>query len=242
MAGHSKWANIKHKKALQDKKKGKLFTKFLKEVTVAAQINPDPNVNSRLKTAIYKAKRVSVPKENIEKALKKGQSKEGGLQEITYEAYGPEGVALYIECATDNLVRTVANIRSYLTKCGGSLAKDGSLTFLFNTRALFQIKDTFNESQELELMDLGLEECSVEDNLTYLSTVVENFGLMRDYLEKNNFIIEDAFIEKNPIQEKKISPESFLKFKKLIDLLEEDEDVQEVYHNALDLNEIVDQA
>jgi YebC/PmpR family DNA-binding regulatory protein len=237
MAGHSKWANIKHKKALQDKKKGKLFTKFLKEVTVAAQINPDPSINSRLKTAIYKAKRMSVPKENIEKALKKGLSKEGALQEIIYEAYGPEGVALYIECATDNLVRTVANIRSYLTKCGGMLAKDGSLKFLFQTQSLFQIKDTFNELQELELMDLGMEESSFEEGYTYISAPVESFGIIRDYLEKYNFVIEDAFLEKDPIQKKTLSSEAFLKFTKLQDLLEEDEDVQEVYHNALDSNE-----
>ncbi len=233
MAGHSKWANIKHKKALQDKKKGKLFTKILKEISVAAQINPDPEANPRLRAAIHLAKKNSLPKDNIEKALKKDQDK-SQLQEVVYEAYGPNGIGLIIQCATDNLTRTVANIRSYLNKYEGSLAKDGALNFVFETKALFILYEKeISQDLELKMMEKGLEEIENQEDHLYCTVDRDYFGEFHELVEKEDLQLEEASLEKIPLLKKEITPEMNIKFEKLLQALEDDHDVQEVYHNAV---------
>ena len=148
MAGHSKWANIQHRKGRQDKKRGKLFSKLIREVTVAAKLGNDPSANPRLRAAIDKAKSKSMPKENIDRAVSRGSGEEEGFnfEEVTYEGYGPGGAAIFIECMTDNRNRTVAEVRHALSKFGGNLGSDGSVSYLFEKVGLMTIPEVNNLS------------------------------------------------------------------------------------------------
>jgi len=174
MAGHSKWANIKHRKGAQDKKRGKLFTRCIKDIYVAVKEGGDDiNSNPRLKTAIQNAKGVNMPKDTIERAIKKASSKDSeSYIETTYEGYGPNGIAFFIECTTDNINRTVANIRSIFNKFNGELGKNGSLEFLFNRLGVFELDKDENlndEELEMSLIDGGLEEFEVAEKSYFFS-------------------------------------------------------------------------
>ena len=182
MAGHSKWANIKHRKGAQDKKRGKLFTRCIKEIHVAVKESGDDiNSNPRLKTAIQNAKGANMPKDTIERAIKKASSSDSeSYIEVNYEGYGPYGVAFFIECTTDNINRTVANIRAIFNKYNGELGKNGSLEFLFNRIGVFEIdKNIGNISKdelEMDLIDSGLEELHNFQDSYIITTNFEDFG------------------------------------------------------------------
>lgn len=240
MAGHSKWANIKHQKAAQDKKRGKVFTKILKEVSVAARMGGgDPESNPRLRLAVQQAKKQNVPKDNIEKAIKKATGAGAtDISEITYEGYGPSGVALYVEAATDNGQRTVANVRSYFSKSGGSLGKDGCLQFIFEQKAVFQVALGERDEDELtlELIDQGAEDVDVNDGMAHITGPREAFGDLQKFFEAQSIEPESGALERIPLTTKDVDLETFKKVMKLIQTLEDDEDVQKVYHN-LEFNE-----
>ena len=237
MAGHSKWANIKHRKGAQDKKRGKLFTRCIKDIYVAVKEGgEDLSSNSRLKTAIQNAKGVNMPKETIQRAIKKASSNDSqSYIETTYEGYGPGGIAFFIECTTDNINRTVANIRSIFNKYNGELGKNGSLEFLFNRIGIFELEKNIpefsQEELEMELIDGGLEEFETIEDSYLISTSFENFGLMQKKLEKLKLIPKNAKIERIPVETKKVNKENTHTILNMIEKFEEDEDVQEVFHS-----------
>ena len=237
MAGHSKWANIRHRKGAQDAKRGKIFTKLVKEITVAVKIGggPDPEFNARLRTAITNAKGQSLPKDTIERAIKKA-SGDGGenYTESTFEGYGPDGVAVFVECATDNNTRTVANIRMHFKKNGGSLGKDGSLQFLFDHKGVFVLDNEGFDPDELQLdlMDAGAEDFEITEEQFIIYTEMTDFGGVQKRLQELNIEPKEANLQRIPNLAKELSADNLSTFMKLIDTLEDDDDVQKVYHNA----------
>jgi YebC/PmpR family DNA-binding regulatory protein len=236
MAGHSKWANIKRRKGAQDAKRGKLFTKLIKEITVAAREGGgDPDANPRLRLAIQNAKGANVPKDNIERAIKKGEGAEGeSYQEVSYEGYGTNGVAVFVECMTDNLNRTVASVRSAYSKYGAGLGTNGSLEFIFDRKGVFTFAmpaDTGEEDLTLELIDAGAEEVEIEDGYVNVTTAMEDFGSLQHKLDELGVEAETADLQRIPNTTVELDDDAFLKTYKLIEVLEDDDDVQKVYHN-----------
>lgn len=237
MAGHSKWANIKHRKGAQDKKRSKIFTRLLKEVTVATKEGgPDPDMNPRLRLAVQKAKGANVPKDTIERAINKGSGADGtSYEEVNYEGYAPGGVAVFLECATDNLNRTVANVRAYFSKAGGSMANSGSVGFLFERKGIF----TFSSEQtqleaddlELELIDGGAEEIDFEDQLYVVTCQLEDYGSLSEKLEALGIEPESAEPSRIPTTTVALGVEAAQTVLKLIDKFEDDDDIQAVFHN-----------
>ena len=237
MAGHSKWANIKHRKGAQDKKRGKLFTRCIKDIYVAVKEGGDDvSSNPKLKTAIQNAKGVNMPKDTIERAIKKASAKDSeSYVETTYEGYGPGGVAFFIECTTDNINRTVANIRAIFNKFNGELGKNGSLEFLFNRVGIFEldknIENISEEELEMSLIEGGLEEFEIMSNTYLLSTNFENFGLMQKKLEELKIVPRNARLERLAIETKKANKDQANTILNMIEKFEEDDDVQEVFHS-----------
>lgn len=237
MAGHSKWANIKHRKGAQDAKKGKIYSKLVKEITVAVKTGgPDPDSNPRLRLAIQNARGQNMPKDNVERAIKKASGEDGGnFVEITYEGYGPEGVAIFVECTTDNNVRTVGNVRSYFNKYGGNLGKEGCLEFIFQRKGIFLLeKNEVNLDEEeftLEIIDAGAEDVEFDEELITITTSLEDFGPLQKKLQDLGIPAKEAGLQRLPTTTKELSKDSFATFMKLIDALEDDDDVQKVYHN-----------
>lgn len=237
MAGHSKWKNIQHRKGRQDAKRGKLFTKALKEITVAVkESGPEPDNNPRLRTAIANAKGVSVPKDTIERAISKASGADAAdYLEVTFEGYAPEGVAVFVECATDNNTRTVANIRSYFNKHNGSLGKDGSLKFMFDRKAVFTIaaealgmdEDEFT----LEMMDANAEDIESEEGEVVVTAALEDFGAIQKKLEELKVEAKESGLQRIPTVTKAVNVDKIGSIMKLIDKIEDDDDVQKVYHN-----------
>ncbi|WKN31298.1 YebC/PmpR family DNA-binding transcriptional regulator [Porifericola rhodea] len=239
MAGHSKWANIKRRKGAQDAKRAKVFTKLIKEITVAAkEAGPDPDGNPRLRLAIQNAKGANMPKDTIERAISKGSGADAEEYfDITYEGYAPHGVAVFVECTTDNLNRTVASVRSIFTKNGGSLGKNGSVEFLFDRKGIFSFRRpehiTDEDSFMLELIDGGVEEVEFDNENGYvqISTAMEDFGSLQNKLEEMDIETESAELQRIPTTTVSLDNEAFLSVIKLIELLEDDDDVAKVYHN-----------
>ena len=237
MAGHSKWANIKHRKGAQDKKRAKQFTRAIKEITVAVKEGggPDPETNPSLRNAIANAKGVNMPKDTIQRAIDKASGADAdNYENVTFEGYGPNGIAIFVECTTDNTNRTVASVRSIFTKAGGSLGTNGSLEFLFDRKGVFlidkeQLKiDT--EKLELELIEAGA--TSIEDNedLLVVYTDFNDFGSMNEALEKLNIEPKNAELQRIPLNTIELELDQAKKIIDLIDKFEEDDDVQNVYH------------
>lgn len=246
MAGHSKWANIKHRKAAQDKRREKKFTKILKDIQIAAKNGlPDPAANPPLRLAIQNAKGVNIPKDTIDRAIAKavGAGAET-LQYVTYEAYGPFGVGLFIEATTDNINRTVANIRAILSKANGSLTTNGSLSFIFEQQGyfVFGINDSklTGDEFELEMIDGGAIEIETVDDNYEIYTQLSDFGTMQKKLEQLEIIPSNAELVRIPKVLKKIAPNDGLKIIKLVDKLEEDDDITSVSHN-LEITEELEQ-
>ncbi len=236
MAGHSKWANIKRRKGAQDAKRGQIFTKIIKEITVAARMGGgDLESNARLRAAIQAAKAENMPKDNIERAIKKATGADAAdYVEQTFEGYGPGGVAVYVEVATDNNNRTVSNVRSYFTRSGGSLGKDGCLQFIFERKGVFTFPKGKLDEEELtlELIDAGVEDVETEEGMINVTCDIENFGRLQKKLYEMGIEPESSGLERLPLTTQKVTDLSILKsLMKLIDNLEEDDDVQKVYHN-----------
>ncbi|HOK21465.1 MAG TPA: YebC/PmpR family DNA-binding transcriptional regulator [Bacteroidales bacterium] len=246
MSGHNKWSTIKRKKEANDAKRSKMFTKIIKDITIAVREGgPDPDSNPRLRLAIANARGVNMPKDNIQRAINKANEKDSAnYVEIVYEGYATHGVAIIVECATDNQQRTVANIRSYFNKHGGSLSTSGSLNFIFDQKGVFRInKEKISNFDEfmLEAIDAGAEDVVEEDDMVIIFTPRENFGTMQKTLEKLNIEADSSKLERIPNTFVKLEKEQALKILKLIDLLEDDDDVQEVYHNMELPDEILDE-
>jgi YebC/PmpR family DNA-binding regulatory protein len=236
MAGHSKWKNIRIRKGKQDALRGNTFTKLAREITVAAKAGGgDPGMNPRLRVAVEKAKAASLPKDNIERAIKKGTGElEGGnYEEIVYEGYAPHGVAILVETSTDNINRTVANVRSYFTKFNGSLGTSGSLNFVFERKAVFRISaEGLNpDEMELEFIDYGAEEIELDENEIVIYTAFEEFGSMQKVLEEKGINIISSELQRFPLSTVEVTDEQRAEIDKLIDKMDEDDDVNEVYHN-----------
>ena len=239
MAGHSKWANIKHRKGAQDKRRAKLFTRAIKEIYVAVKESGDDiSSNPRLRTAIQNAKGVNMPKDTIERAIKKASSNnDETYTETTYEGYAPNGIALFIECTTDNINRTVANVRAIFNKHNGELGKNGSLEFLFKRMGVFSIEsgaiEIDKDSLEMELIDGGLEELEyLKTEEIYLAyTNFEDFGAMQKKLEELNITPKNSEIQRIPLDTKKLDLETSKKVLNMVEKFEDDDDVQQVFHN-----------
>ncbi len=246
MSGHSKWSTIKRKKGALDAKRSKIFSKLIKEITVAVKEGgPDPEGNPRLRMAIANAKGQSMPKDNIERAINKGKEKGGAnFTEVTYEGYLPNGIAVYLECTTDNLQRTVSNVRSVFNKYGGSLSTNGSLRFLFDRKGVFVIpKGDINEEEfEMELIDAGAENIELDDDgFFHVTTSMEDFGSMMKKLEDLGVEPESAELQRIPNDTKTLSLEDAQKILKVIDIFEDDDDVQKVFHNLEITDEMMEQ-
>jgi len=243
MSGHSRWSTIKRKKGTNDALKGKLFSKIVKEIQVSVKEGgSDVDSNPRLRLAIQNAKGVNMPKENIDRAIKKASSEGAELQEVTYEGYGPSGIGIYIECLTDNNLRTVSNIRSVFNKRGGNLGTNGSLSFLFDRKGVFTVpKGDFDpEEFELEIIDAGVEECELEDDIYIITTSLEDFGNVQKKLDEMGIHIENAELQRIPNNTKKLDIVAAGKVLKIIEDFEELDDVQNIYHN-LEITEEIEE-
>ena len=237
MAGHSHWAQIKHKKAKIDAQRGKIFNKIIREITVAVrQGGPNPDTNPRLRTAIENAKKVNMPTETIERAIKKGTGELGGesYEEVIYEGYGPGGVALMILATTDNRNRTTAEIRHVLSKHGGNLGSSGCVSFLFDRVGLLEVpKDSISEDGLYEkALEAGVEDIQVGEITYVLYTVPEELYQVKEKLQSLGVVVEKAEITYKPNSTVPINdPETAKKLLKLLDALEDLDDVKEVIAN-----------
>lgn len=214
----------------------RVFTKLGKEITMAVKASgPDPETNPRLRVLMQTAKKENMPKDNVERAIKKASSKDfTDYKEMNYEGYGPFGIAVFVETATDNTTRTVANVRSYFTKVGGSLGTSGSLEFLFEHKCIFHVvakEGADLESLELELIDYGVDEIEAEENEIVLSGAFSQNSAIQSYLEEAGYEITSVEFVRIPNDTKDVTPEQRETIQKLLDKLEEDEDVQNVFHN-----------
>ncbi len=237
MAGHSKWANIKHKKAATDAKRGKVWTRVIKEITVAARMGGgDPNANPRLRLAMEKAAEANMPKDNVQRAIARGT---GGLEganyeEVRYEGYGINGAAIIVDCLTDNRVRTVADVRHAFSKFGGNMGTEGSVAFMFkHCGQLYFAPGTDEDSLMEAALEAGAEDVITDDDggIEVLCPPID-FSKVKDALEKAGFKPEMAEIIMRPDNETEFDGDEALKMQKLLDALENIDDVQEVYTNA----------
>ncbi len=245
MSGHSKWSTIKRKKGAADAKRSKVFSKINKEITVAVkESGSDPEANPRLRLAISNAKGASMPKDNIERAINKGKEKDAAAYtEQTFEGYLPNGIAVYVECTTDNQQRTVASVRSIFNKFGGNMGTSGSLSFLFDRKGIFEIprKDEMDmDNFELEVIDAGAEDIVEEEGLITMTTSMEDFGRMQKKLEEINIDVENAELQRIPHETITLDLESAKKILRVIDTFEDDDDVQNVFHNMEITEEIME--
>lgn len=235
MAGHSKWANIKHRKSAQDAKKGKIFTRLIRELTIAAKGGADPINNPRLRAAIQTALSNNMTRDTVDRAIKRGAGGEDGanVEEIRYEGYGPGGVAVMVDCYSDNRNRTVSEVRHAFTKNGGNLGTDGSVAYLFKEQGVISFAPETNEDALIEAaLDAGAEDIINEAEGFTVVTAPHDFSHVVETLEKKGFKALNAEVTMVPSTEAEISGEQAEKFEKLIDMLEELDDVQNVYSNA----------
>ena len=236
MAGHSKWANIKHRKARQDAKRGKIYTKLIRELTVAARAGGgDPNDNPRLRLALDKANSENMPKDTINRAIERGTGvgEAGSLEEITYEGYGPGGVAVLVEAMTDNRNRTVADVRHAFTKFGGNLGTDGSVSYLFNKIGLVIIDKNQDEEEVMEIL-LDFDGEDLEDTVdNFIATVpFQNLSAFVERLKDKDIIVENAEVTMKADTSVLVDQDMGEKVLRILDFLDEVDDVQEVHSNA----------
>ncbi len=241
MSGHSKWATIHKQKSVTDAKRGAVFTKLARNITLAArEKGGDPEMNTSLRTAIEKAKEFNMPKDNIDRAIKKGTGELEGarIEEIIYEGFGPEGTALIIKCLSDNKNRTVANIRHILTKANGRLGEINTVMWMFEEKgvirflasALFE-KGIDRENFELEIIDAGAEDIKDEDDIVEVYTSAQNFQSVKEAIEKKQVKLESSEIEWIAKNDVEVGDETKEKVENLLEALDDDEDVNEVYTN-----------
>ena len=246
MAGHSKWANIQHRKGAQDKKRGKLFTKLIREITVAAKMGGgDLASNPRLRMAVDKAKGQSMPKDNIERAIKRGSGDLDGadFQEMRYEGYGPGGSAVMVDCLTDNNNRTVAEVRHAFTKFGGNLGTDGSVNYLFNHVGQIMFPPGSDEDTIMEAaIDAGAEDVIVDDDQSIeVLTDPAEFEAVRDKIVAAGLEPENAELTMRASTNAELDVKSAASMIKLLEMLDDLDDVQQVYSNADISEEILEQ-
>ena len=236
MAGHSKWANIKHRKGAQDAKRGKVFTKIIKEITVAARLNGgDLDSNPRLRTAVSKARSNNMPQNNIIRAVKKGTGELEGVnyEEMIYEGYGPVGVAIYMEVITDNKNRTVSELRHLLNKNGGSLAEPGSVSWMFKrTGMIILASNKLNEDNLLnDILESGADDFEITENLAYVSTEKSELTTVKENLENVGYDIKSSEYVMSPNSLQNIEAEDIDKVLGLMDTIDNHDDVNQVFSN-----------
>lgn len=236
MAGHSKWANIRHRKGAQDAKRGKIFTKLIRELTVAAREGgPDEASNPRLRDALVKALKANMKRDTIDNAIKRGA---GGLEgadmvAMRYEGYGPGGVAILVDCLSDNKNRTVSEVRHAFTKYGGNLGTDGSVAYLFNQQGEILLKATAEHERAMDVaIEAGAEDVVLEDEQLEIITAAENYHTVLAALEAAQFEVEQSHITMRAQTLVEVKPEQLETLEKLVDVLEDLDDVQEVYSNV----------
>ena len=230
-----KWNNIKEKKGDQDKIRSLMYTKCLREVTKAVKNGgEDVESNFLLRIALERSRKYNVPKDNIDRAIKKGLGNEDeGYSDIAYEGYGPNGVAIFVEASTNNGTRTVANVRNFFNKCGGSLGTTGCLQFVFERKAVFEIPvgKLVEDDFTLDMIDVGADDVILEDGYFTVTAPMEAFGPIQSKLDQLKITAEEAGLERLPLTYKEIDKDTFKTVMKLVDLLESDDDVTKVYHN-----------
>ncbi|MAS65517.1 YebC/PmpR family DNA-binding transcriptional regulator [Halopseudomonas aestusnigri] len=246
MAGHSKWANIKHRKAAQDAKRGKIFTKLIRELTVSAKVGGgNPADNPRLRAAVDKALGANMTRDTIDRAIARGAGSNDAdnMEELTYEGYGAGGVAVLVEAMTDNRNRTVSEVRHAFSKCGGNLGTDGSVAYLFTRRGQLTFSaDTDEESLMEVALESGAEDFVTNDDGSFdVFTSFEEFGAVRDALEAAGFAPESAEVTMVPSTQAELDLDTAQKVVRLIDMLEDLDDVQNVYSNASISDDIMEQ-
>jgi YebC/PmpR family DNA-binding regulatory protein len=242
MSGHNKWSTIKRKKGAIDAKRSKIFSRIIKEINIAVKEGgPDPDGNARLRLAMNNARGANMPKENIQRALSKAKDS-SALNEVTYEGYAPNGIAVVIEALTDNPQRTVSNVRSLFSKRGGSLGTNGSVTFMFERKGIITVpKGNINpEEFELEIIDAGVEDLELQDDMFIITTAMEDFGAVQKKLDQMGIEPENASLQRIPTETKQLGVDQAVRVLKLIDEFEEDDDIQNVYHNLEVTDEIMD--
>lgn len=235
MAGHSKWANIKHRKARQDASRGKIWTKVIREITVAAKGGPDPDDNPRLRLALDKANAANMPKDNIKRAIEKGSGtgEIGALEEIVLEGYGPGGVAILVEAMSDNRNRTVSDVRHAFSKFGGNLGTDGSVSYLFNKLGIIHISKDFSEEDLLDVvLDAGAEDLVDEGDYFEVITSSTDLSNVLEALKANNIEHTNAELTLRAETSVSLDQEMSEKVLKIMDFMDELDDVQEVHTNA----------
>jgi YebC/PmpR family DNA-binding regulatory protein len=235
MAGHSKWANIKHRKARQDASRGKVWTKVIREITVAAKGGPDPDDNPRLRLALDKANAANMPKDNIKRAIEKGSGTgdTGALEEIVLEGYGPGGVAIMVEAMSDNRNRTVSDVRHAFSKFGGNLGTDGSVSYLFNKIGIIHIAKTYSEEDILDIaLEAGADDLVDEEDYFEIITSSSDLENVLNSLKENNIENTNAELTLRAETSVSVDQEMSEKVLKIMDFMDELDDVQEVHTNA----------
>jgi YebC/PmpR family DNA-binding regulatory protein len=244
MSGHSKWSTIKRKKGANDAKRGKLFTKLIKEITVAAsEGGSDPESNPRLRAAVQNARGMNMPKDTIQRAISKADRDNSSFIELTFEGMLPHGIGVVVDCLTDNRNRTISNVRSIFNKRGGSLGTNGSLSFMFERKGVISLpKGGLDpEEFELELIDAGVEEVELEEDTYMITTPMEEFHAVQKKLEEMGLEAESAELQRIPNDSVDLSLEQSIQIMKIIEEFEDDDDVQSVSHN-LNVTEEVSEA
>ena len=236
MSGHSKWANIQHRKGRQDAKRGKVFTKAAKEIIIAAKSGGDPAGNPRLRAAIAAAKAVNLLKDKIEAAIRKGTGEDAGgdFTEAFYEGYGPGGIAIMVEVATDNKNRTVADVRHLFTKHGGQMGENGSVAWMFERKGVIEVdRNAYTEDAIMEAaLDAGADDVLDEGETWTIQTAMADFAAVRDALEAANVAMQSAELAMVPANLVAVDAETGAKLLRLMDALDDNDDVQNVYANA----------
>lgn len=237
MSGHSKWHNIQNKKGKADAKRGKIFTKLGKEIIIAVKNGgPVPDTNPKLRDVIAKAKAANMPNDTITRSIKKASGELSGVnyEKIVYEGYGPSGVAVIVETLTDNKNRSAGNVRSAFTKGGGNMGATGCVGFMFQEKGEIVIEREDKDEDEIMMLalDAGAEDFSSEEEVFIITTTPEDFGTVREALESNGLEFLEATVKMIPDTYTAINEDDAKKFQKMLDLLDDDDDVQEVYHNA----------
>lgn len=241
MSGHSKWSNIKRKKEASDAAKGAIFTKIAKEIQVAVKAGgPDPDGNSRLKDVVAKAKAANMPNDNIARAIKKaaGAGEGDDYEEITYEGYGPGGVAVIVKTLTNNRNRTAGDVRHLFDKHGGNMGVSGSVSFLFEDKGVIVIsKEEYEDEDQVmsDALDAGAEDFASEDECYEITTAPEDYYAVRDALEDKGYVFLDSSLGPVPVTYAQITDPAMLEqFEKMLDKMDENDDIQEVFHNLDD--------
>jgi YebC/PmpR family DNA-binding regulatory protein len=245
MSGHNKWSTIKRKKGALDSKRSKIFSRIIKEIAVAVkESGPDPDNNPKLRLCIQNAKGANMPKENMHRAISKAGDKDAAsFQEVSYEGYAQGGTAIFVECLTDNIQRTVSNVRMYFNKFGGTLGTNGSLAFIFSRKGVFVFPATgINlDDIEMDLIEAGAEDIEINGDTITVFTALEDFGAMQKKMEQLKIECESSELQRIPNDTKDLDVATAKKVMKLIEMLEDDDDVQSVFHNIELTDEIMEE-